>query len=162
MKMFKKLMAIALAGVMALAILTGCANYKNMVQMMNDASERYGYGLTVKEDYELTKKAKTLAEKIEAEGKDLTAEKAQAIYKEVLGDKYNENYIMVGTDPVSAKNSFAKDYYTMQNAQRLVSGLKSGIPAGKTVNKIGIAVFHDARSDADHLFVLAQLEDKAK
>ena len=162
MKMFKKLMAIALAGVMALAILTGCANYKNMVQMMNDASERYGYGLTVKEDHELTKKAKTLAEKIEAEGKDLTAEKAQAIYKEVLGDKYNENYIMVGTDPVSAKNSFAKDYFTMMNAQHLVSALKNRIPAGKTVNKIGITVFHDAKSDADYLFVLAQLEDKAK
>ena len=81
MKMFKKLMAIALAGVMALAILTGCANYKNMVQMMNDASARSGYGLTVKEDYELTKKAKTLTEKLEAEGKDLTGEKAQAIYK---------------------------------------------------------------------------------
>lgn len=162
MKMFKKLMAIALAGVMALAILTGCANYKNMVQMMNDASERYGYGLTVKEDSELTKKAKTLAEKIEAEGKDLTAEKAQAIFKEVLGDKYNENYIMVRTDPVNAKNSFAKDYYTMQNAQLLISGLKRAIPAGKTVNKIGITVIHDAKSDADYLFVLAQLEDKAK
>ena len=147
---------------MALAILTGCANYKNMVQMMNDASARYGYGLTVKEDYELTKKAKTLAEKIEAEGKDLTGEKAQAIYKEVLGDNYNENYIMVGMEPVSAKNSFAKNYYTLQNAQNLVSALKNRIPAGKTVNKIGITVIHYAKSDADYLFVLAQLEDKAK
>lgn len=162
MKMFKKLMAVALAGVMALAILTGCANYKNMVQMMNDVSARSGYGLTVKEDYELTKKAKTLAEKFEAEGKDLTAEKAEAIRKEVLGDKYAENYRMVSTDPVSAKNSFAKDFYTLQNAQSLVYGLNRVIPAGKTVNKIGIAVFHDAQSDADHLFVLAQLEDKAK
>lgn len=162
MKMFKKLMAIALAGVMALAILTGCANYKNLVQMMNDASERYGYGLTVKEDYELTKKAKTLAGKIEAEGKDLTAEKSAAIYKEVLGDKYNENYIRVRTDSVSAKNSFAKDFYTLQNAQSLVYGLKRGIPDGKTVNKIGITVIHDAKNDADYLFVLAQLEDKAK
>lgn len=162
MKMFKKLMAIALAGVMALAILTGCANYKNMVQMMNDASTRSGYGLTVKEDYELTKKAKTLTEKLEAEGKDLTGEKAQAIYKEVLGDKYNENYIMVGREPVSAKNSFAKNYYTLQNAEHLVKAIKDGIPDGKTVNKIGITVFHDAQSDADCLFVLAQLEDKAK
>lgn len=162
MKMFKKLMAIALAGVMALAILTGCANNKNMVQMMNDASERYGYGLTVKEDYELTKKAKTLTGKIEAEGKDLTKEKSEAILKEVLGDKYNENYFMVTTDPVSAKNSFAKDYYTLMNAQNLANKLYKGIPAGKTVNKIGITVFHDAKSDADYLFVLAQLEDKAK
>lgn len=160
--MFKKLMAIALAGVMALAILTGCANYKNMVQMMNDVSERERSGLTVKEDYELTKKAKTLAGKIEAEGKDLTEDKKKAIYKEVLGDKYAENYRMVRTDSVSAKNSFAKDFYTLQNAHSLVSGLKSAIPAGKTVNKIGITVIHDAKNNADYLFVLAQLEDKAK
>lgn len=162
MKMFKKLMAIALAGVMALAILTGCANYKNMVQMMNDASARYGYGLTVKEDYELTKKAKTLAGKIEAEGKDLTEDKTKAIYKEVLGDKFYDNYIMIRTDPVSAKNSFAKDFYTLQNAKFLVSGLRDALPAGKTVNKIGITVIHNAKNDADYLFVLAQLEDKAK
>ena len=162
MKMFKKLMAVALAGVMALAILTGCANYKNMVQMMNDVSERERYGLTVKEDYELTKKAKTLAEKLEAEGKDLTPEKAEAIFKEVLGDKYAENYIRAYSKPVSAKNSFAKDFYTLKNAEHLVSDLKSKIPDGKTVNKIGITVLHDAKNDADYLFVLAQLEDKAK
>lgn len=160
--MFKKLMAIALAGVMALAILTGCANYKNMVQMMNDVSERERYGLTFKEDYELTKKAKTLAGKIEAEGKDLTEDKTKAIYKEVLGDKFYANYIMIRTKPVSAKNSFAKDFYTLQNAKSLVSGLNDALPEGKTVNKIGITVIHDAQSDADYLFVLAQLEDKAK
>ena len=39
MKMFKKLMAIALAGVMALAVLTGCGsslNEKELIKQMND------------------------------------------------------------------------------------------------------------------------------
>ena len=130
--------------------------------MMNDASERYGYGLTFKEDYELTKKAKTLAEKVEAEGKDLTEEKADAILKEVLGDKYDENYVLAATEPVSAKNNFSKNYYTLQNAQTLVHQIKNQIPEGKTVNKIGITLIHSAENDADYLYVIAQLEEKAK
>lgn len=39
MKMFKKLMAIALAGVMALAVLTGCGtsvNEKEIIRIFND------------------------------------------------------------------------------------------------------------------------------
>ena len=39
MKMFKKLMAVALAGVMALAVLTGCGstlNEKELIKQMND------------------------------------------------------------------------------------------------------------------------------
>ena len=39
MKMFKKLMAVALAGVMALAVLTGCGtsvNEKEVIKIFND------------------------------------------------------------------------------------------------------------------------------
>ena len=39
MKMFKKLMAVALAGVMALAVLTGCGtsvNEKEIIKIFND------------------------------------------------------------------------------------------------------------------------------
>lgn len=165
MKMFKKLMAVALAGVMTLAILTGCSNYKNMVQMMNDAAKRIDAGFTVSEDADLTKKAKTIATKLEElDAKKLSqkelAEKSEAILKEVLGDKYAENYTMAVTKPVDAKNSFAKDYYTMQNAQLLVSQLKKNLDEKHTVSKIGIATVHDATDDTDYLFVLAQLEKK--
>lgn len=164
MKMFKKLMAIALAGVMTLAILTGCANYKSMVEMMNDYSKRAGIDLTLKEDRELTKKANTLADKIEAEGKNLTEEKEDAILKEVLGDKYDENYVVASAKPVDGKNDFSNNYYTLVNAQNLVRQLNQQLAdhEGKTVNKIGITIIHDAESDADYLFVIGQLEDKAK
>ena len=40
MKMFKKLMAVALAGVMAMAVLTGCGsslNEKEVIAVINDA-----------------------------------------------------------------------------------------------------------------------------
>ena len=46
MKMFKKLMAVALAGVMALAVLTGCGtsvNEKEIIKIFNDTGSRAGY-----------------------------------------------------------------------------------------------------------------------
>ena len=52
MKMFKKLMAVALAGVMALTVLTGCAgtiNKKEYVNVMNDMVKAAGKDLTVEQ-----------------------------------------------------------------------------------------------------------------
>ena len=50
MKMFKKLMAVALAGVMALTVLTGCAgtiNKKEYVNVMNDLIKASGEDYTI-------------------------------------------------------------------------------------------------------------------
>ena len=52
MKMFKKLMAVALAGVMALVVLTGCAasvNKKELVALLSDMSTFDGYKVEYKE-----------------------------------------------------------------------------------------------------------------
>ncbi len=69
MKMFKKLMAVALAGVMALTVLTGCAgtiNKKEYVNVMNDM-EFLGKGVTIEQGdsalaKEVLSKAKVYAE----------------------------------------------------------------------------------------------------
>ena len=52
MKMFKKLMAVALAGVMALVVLTGCAasvNKKELVALLSDMSPVDGHKVEYKE-----------------------------------------------------------------------------------------------------------------
>lgn len=52
MKMFKKLMAVALAGVMALVVLTGCAasvNKKELVALLSDMSPVGGHKVEYKE-----------------------------------------------------------------------------------------------------------------
>lgn len=66
MKMFKKLMAVALAGVMALTVLTGCAgtiNKKEYVNVMNDLLKVSGKDYTVEQGSD--KLAKEVLAKVE-------------------------------------------------------------------------------------------------
>ena len=83
MKMFKKLMAVALAGVMALAVLTGCGsslNEKELIKQMNDQlkygaafgstrSTHYGQYKEFKADKEMGAKAVTIAKKVAEKAK---------------------------------------------------------------------------------------------
>ena len=121
MKMFKKLMAIALAGVMALAVLTGCGtslNEKEIIKQMNDEL-KFGaaYGSTYdhykefKADKEMGAKAVTIAKKV--------AEKAktQAEIENVLQSDDVKN-ILVGKDDTNVYKvsyvksvSFGSKYY---------------------------------------------------
>ena len=112
MKMFKKLMAIALAGVMALAVLTGCGtslNEKEIIKQMNDGlklSAAYGTAYDgykeFKADKEMGAKAETIAKKV--------AEKAktQAEIETVLKSDDVKN-ILVGKDDTNIyKVSYVK------------------------------------------------------
>lgn len=66
MKMFKKLMAVALAGVMALTVLTGCAgtiNKKEYVNVMNDLIKASGEDYTIEQGSD--KLAKEVLAKVE-------------------------------------------------------------------------------------------------
>lgn len=124
MKMFKKLMAIALAGVMALAVLTGCGsslNENELIKQMNDnltiysmtnSSSSYYKGFKeFKADKEMDAKAETIAKKV--------AEKAktQAEIEAVLQSVDVKN-ILVGKDDTNVYHvsyvksvSFGSKYY---------------------------------------------------
>lgn len=121
MKMFKKLMAVALAGVMALAVLTGCGsslNEKELIKQMNDqltltsmSNSSYKGFKEFKADKEMDAKAATIANKV--------AEKAktQAEIETVLKSDEVKN-ILVGKDDTNVymvsyvKNvSFGSKYY---------------------------------------------------
>ena len=121
MKMFKKLMAVALAGVMALAVLTGCGtslNGKELIKQMNDqltyTSMVYPSFKNYKEfkaDKEMDAKAETIAKKV--------AEKAktQAEIVTVLKSDDVKN-ILVGKDDTNIYEvsyvksvSFGSKYY---------------------------------------------------
>lgn len=122
MKMFKKLMAIALAGVMALAVLTGCGtslNEKEIIKQMNDdlkfgaayGSTYYAQFKEFKADKEMGAKAVTIAKKV--------AEKAktQAEIKTVL-ESDDVKSILVGKDDTNVYHvsyvksiSYGSKYY---------------------------------------------------
>ena len=79
MKMFKKLMAVALAGVMALAVLTGCGtslNGKELIKQMNDQltytsmlDPSFKNYKEFKADKEMDAKAETIAKKVAEKAK---------------------------------------------------------------------------------------------
>lgn len=121
MKMFKKLMAIALAGVMALAVLTGCGtslNEKELIKQMNDqltytsmVDPSFKNYKEFKADKEMDAKAETIAKKV--------AEKAktQAEIVTVLKSDDVKN-ILVGKDDTNIYNvsyvksvSYGSKYY---------------------------------------------------
>ena len=79
MKMFKKLMAVALAGVMALAVLTGCGTSLNEKEIIKQLNDQLKYNAAVnapfdnykefKADKEMGAKAETIAKKVAEKAK---------------------------------------------------------------------------------------------
>lgn len=124
MKMFKKLMAVAVAGVMALTVLTGCAgnvvNKKDIVNTMNDVIKYADLGVDVTVEQGSDKLAKDVLAKTAAyaknhthkmdwEGEVFTAEEA-AVY--ALRDaEYDEGDDAGIRDAVLPKDT--KDQYTL-------------------------------------------------
>ena len=75
MKLFKKVRAAALAGVLALSVLTGCNNSAatvTMVDALNDWSKVYGDGVTFEKGNEdLQNQVNALVEIVDEAGKDI-------------------------------------------------------------------------------------------
>lgn len=121
MKMFKKLMAIALAGVMALAILTGCGtslNEKELIKQMNDqltissmTNSSYKGFKEFKADKEMDAKAETIAKKVAEKAKTQaeieTVLKSNEVKEIVLGKDDTNVYMISYVKSVS----FGSKYY---------------------------------------------------
>ena len=88
MKLFKKVLAAALAGVLALSVLTGCNNSAatvTMVDALNDWSKVYGEGVTFEKGNEdLQNQVNALVKIVDEAGKDIDFKDAKNIY-----DVYN-------------------------------------------------------------------------
>ena len=121
MKMFKKLMAIALAGVMALAVLTGCGsslNEKELIKQMNDqltltsmSNPSYKGFKEFKADKEMDAKAATIAKKVAEKAKtqaEIDTVLASAEMKEIVLGKDDTNVYMIS---YVKSVSFGSKYY---------------------------------------------------
>lgn len=86
MKLFKKVLAAALAGVLALSVLTGCNNSNSaatvtMVDALNDWSKFNGEGVTFeKGDEKLQSQVNELVEIVDKVGEDIDFTDAKDIY----------------------------------------------------------------------------------
>lgn len=93
MKLFKKVLAAALAGVLALSVLTGCNNSAatvTMVDALNDWSKVYGEGITFEKGNEdLQNQVNALVKIVDEAGKDIDFKDAKDIYD--MYDAFMEN-----------------------------------------------------------------------
>ena len=84
MKLFKKVLAAALAGVLALSVLTGCNNSTatvTMVDALNDWSKVYGEGITFEKGNEdLQNQVNALVKIVDEAGKKIDFKDAKNIY----------------------------------------------------------------------------------
>lgn len=97
MKTAKRLLALALAGVMALALLTGCSDSSSQAKQVEEYFRyRRGQFADYQKDETLDKKLKVIAQKFQpgwlAGGGDMLTEEAQNIIKNELGD-----YLVTGS-----------------------------------------------------------------
>ena len=96
MKLFKKVLAIALAGVLALSVLTGCNNSNSvatvkMLDALNDWSKFYGEGVTFeKGDEKLQSQVNELVEIVDKVGEDIDftdAKDFRDVYDAIINDE---------------------------------------------------------------------------
>lgn len=152
MKMFKKLMAIALAGVMALAVLTGCGsslNEREIINILNDAAKSpmaksamadagVTEDITFKAaDSELNGKAKAVAGIVEENiGEKDTIEsifqnKKVAITKALIGEDQSDKNLYIVSYATKVKYD-SKFMNTMKDALDIVevfSNMDKGVSA---------------------------------
>ena len=163
MKMFKKLMAIALAGVMALAVLTGCGtsvNEKEIIRIFNDTLKTVAVEqamaandikiYSVKADSGMKQKAQSVAKIMATDvNKDSTWEtqlyaKQKEIQKAVAGDDTTNQY-RVGFAPKVKYDS--KLYNTLDSGIDVLSIITKDVtfknadyePVDGAVSLIGFA-----------------------
>lgn len=96
MKLFKKVLAAALAGVLALSVLTGCNNSNSvatvkMLDALNDWSKFYGEGVTFeKGDEKLQSQVNELVEIVDKVGEDIDftdAKDFRDVYDAIINDE---------------------------------------------------------------------------
>ena len=115
MKMAKKLLAVVLAGVLALSVLTGCGGAvstkaiaeamsdKTIAEAMSDVSKDEGF--VYEADPELNKKAGQIADMINNPGKETY------IYEGIMGimgDDYDDKYVWIAATTTKGNNVTAQ------------------------------------------------------
>lgn len=138
MKMAKKFLAVALAGVLALSVLTGCgksANTKSIAEALSDIGKTTGF--TVKEDTKLNTKAKAIVEALantaatvddntdDATEKNLTPDQKTKIMT-IMTDSYNNQFVLISMTKT-------KGYSATAQAASLLNNIKEvNTPTGKS------------------------------
>ena len=146
MKMAKKLLAVVLAGVLALSVLTGCGdavNTKAIAEAMSDVSKDEGFVYEV--DPELNEKARRIAEMIRTKGKGNDPGKKTDIYGEIMGimgQGYVNKYVWIAETTTKGNNVTTQASNLLEDVD-IDSNINGAVAKGKSpanVRSIGTAL----------------------
>ena len=129
MKMAKKFLAVALAGVLALSVLTGCgdsANTKSIAEAMSDMVKVAD--ITVKEDTKLNTKAQAIVEALaEAEAEPVAlaeddteeTEAKKAKIMDIMGPSYSNQFVWISVTETKGYNATAQASNLLHGMMRI-------------------------------------------
>ena len=145
MKMAKKLLAVVLAGVLALSVLTGCGNAastKTIADAMSDMGKADAMSdmgkaeeVEFKADSKLNEKAKAIANKwVELENTEFDTEdeyvKAmKKSFMDIMGETYNDKYVFVAVTETKGYNVTAQAYNLLQTMDNVNDAVDKKEPA---------------------------------
>ena len=158
MKMAKKLLAVILAGVLALSVLTGCSgavSVKAIAEAMSDVSKDEGF--VYEADPELNEKARLIAA-ITVEGeKGNSSGNETDIYGEIMkimGREYDNKYVWIAETTTKGGNVTAQASNLLEDVDN-DSNINSAVPSGTSPAKVrSIGTVPITENGVDYLFAV--------
>ena len=178
MKMFKKLMAVALAGVMALVVLTGCAsnalNSKEIVDCINDSIGSVAWlnadmKLTATDEADAAKLASVLKEyKAKEEYKDFTVEQLlevngvkQEIRKKLVAEGNTDMVLISYAEVTDYQSKYFGEAKNSMIASELMNHIKPIAGSRAEYEKTGTASLkEDTFGDDAYVFAVVRVSLK--
>ena len=158
MKMAKKLLAVVLAGVLALSVLTGCGgavSAKTIAEAMSDVSKDEGF--VYEADPELNEKARQIAEMIRTKGKGNDPGKKTDIYGEIMGimgQGYVNKYVWIAETTTKGNNVTTQASNLLEDVD-IDSNINGAVAKGKSpANVRSIGTVPITENGVDYLFAV--------
>ena len=165
MKMAKKLLAVVLAGVLAVSLLTGCGGAvsaktiaeamsdKTIADAMSDVSK--GEGVVYEVDPELNEKAKQIAKMISSAAmQEGETDIYGGIMHNIMGDDYDDKYVWIAATTTEGCNVTAQAENLLEDVDK-GSNINSAVAKGKSpaaVRSIGTVPITE--NGVDYLFAV--------
>ena len=159
MKMAKKLLAVVLAGVLALSVLTGCGDAvstKAIAEAMSDKSKEEG--VVYQADPKLNEKAGQIGEMIRTKGKGNDPVKKTDIYGEIMrnimGDDYDDKYVWIAATTTKGCDVMTQASNLLEDVD-IDSNINSKVAKGKKpANVRSIGTVPITENGVDYLFAV--------
>ena len=167
MKMAKKLLAVILAGVLALSVLTGCGDAvstkaiaeamsdKTIAEAMSDVSKDDGF--VYEADPKLNEKARQIAEMIRTKEEGNDSGNKTDIYGEIMnimGREYDNKYVWIAETTTKGNNVTTQASNLLEDVDT-DSNINSAVPSGTSPAKVrSIGTVPITENGVDYLFAV--------